>query len=243
MPKFGLIGKQIDYSFSKTYFNNKFREEQIDASYENFDLKHITDFPKILKENPSITGLNVTVPYKELIIPYLDRLDKKAKKIGAVNTIKITKKGNLKGYNTDYHGFIESIRPLLLPHHKSALILGTGGASKAIAFALDKLHISYKFVSRTPSKRSITYNELTKQDLLDNTIIINCTPKGTAPDIDECPDIPYQYLTNSHLLYDLIYNPDETKFLQFGKTRGAQTKNGLNMLILQAEKAWSIWEH
>ena len=241
--KYGLIGKDIEYSFSRAYFNNKFKAQHIDAEYLNFDLKQITDFPLVLIDNPSLKGLNVTVPYKELIIPYLDKLDKKAKRIAAVNTIKITKKGKLKGYNTDYYGFKESIRPLLRSHHKSALILGTGGASKAICYALKKLGIDFKLVSRKASKNTLTYKELSKTHMSEYKIIINCTPIGTIPNIDDCPELPYEYLTESHLLYDLVYNPEETEFLKLGKFHNAQTMNGLSMLRFQAEKAWSIWTH
>jgi len=243
MRKFGLIGKNIDYSFSEAFFAAKFKAENIkDATYENFDLENITDFPSVLKNNASINGLNVTIPYKELIIPYLDKLDKKARKIGAVNTIKITKKGHLKGYNTDYFGFKESLIPQLRPHHKSALILGTGGASKAIAYALYKMHIEYTYVSRTSSDNlTLTYDSLTGDDIKNHTVIINCTPLGTYPNIEVCPNIPYKALTEKHLLFDLIYNPKETTFLKKGRQKKATTVNGLKMLKLQADKAWSIW--
>lgn len=243
MDKYGLIGKNISYSFSKDFFNTKFKEEAIThASYDNFDIQSIIDFPNVLIENPNLKGLNVTIPYKELIIPYLDKIDKKAKKIGAVNTIKISKKGKLKGYNTDYYGFKKSIKPYLKPHHKKALILGTGGASKAIAYTLKKMNISYAYVSRNTSKESMfTYNSLTVDDLKDYQIIINCTPLGTNPNVDECPNIPYQAITNQHILYDLIYNPLETKFLALGNANNATTINGLSMLKLQANKAWEIW--
>ncbi|RSK40687.1 shikimate dehydrogenase family protein [Mangrovimonas spongiae] len=242
MDKFGLIGKNIAYSFSKNYFNKKFKKETIQASYENFDIDSIENFPAIITNTEGIKGLNVTIPYKEAIIPFLDKLDKKAKKIGAVNTIKITSKGNLKGYNTDYYGFKKSLKPLLKPHHKRALILGTGGASKAIAQALKKLNIDYVFVSRKPSKKGFfTYNALTKELVSDYQIIINCTPLGTFPNVQDCPKIPYDAITKTHILYDLIYNPEETKFLTLGRKKGATTINGLKMLQLQADKAWSIW--
>jgi len=244
MRKFGLIGKNISYSFSEVYFAAKFKAEKIvDASYENFDLENITDFPSILKNNPNIKGLNVTIPYKELIIPYLDKIDKKAKIIGAVNTIKITKKGKLKGYNSDFYGFKESLFPHIKPHHKSALILGTGGASKAIAYSLKKMGIKYKYVSRTLKKDvSFTYDMLTENDILKHQIIINCTPLGTFPNIKDCPNIPYSAIGKNHILFDLIYNPEETKFLYHGKQNGATIINGLDMLVLQAEKSWSIWD-
>lgn len=242
MRKFGLIGKNISYSFSKSYFTKKFDIESInDASYDNFDLVSLEEFNSILEKNPEIKGLNVTIPYKEEIITYLSELSNKAKKIGAVNTIKIKENGKLKGYNTDCYGFKKSIEPFLKKHHKKALILGTGGASKAIAFVLHELDIKYKFVSRTISSQSLTYNDLNNEILKEYTVIINCSPVGTFPNVQECPDIPYQYLSQKHLLYDLIYNPSETLFLRNGKEMGTKTINGLKMLELQAEKAWKIW--
>ena len=244
MRKFGLIGKNISYSFSKTYFANKFKVEEInDASYENFDLQSIEEFPNIFKNNPEVSGLNVTIPYKEAVIPYLNKLNRKAKKIGAVNTIKITKKGNLKGYNTDYFGFKNSLKPLLETYHKKALILGTGGASKAIAFTLDELNIDYKYVSRTKTPDNFTYDELDASIIKQYQIIINCSPVGTHPNIDECPKIPYIAITNEHLLFDLIYNPSETLFLKQGRKQGSKICNGLKMLELQAQKAWEIWNN
>lgn len=243
MDRFGLIGKNISYSFSKTYFKNKFQNEALlNASYENFDIQNIQEFPKILKSNPDLKGLNVTIPYKEAIIPFLDSLNKEAQEIGAVNTIKICKNGKLKGYNTDWYGFKKTLEPLLEPHHQKALILGTGGASKAIAFALKKLDIAYTFVSRNSSDtHPITYTSLSESDIQNHLIVINCTPLGTHPNIDDCPKIPYQALSSKHILYDLIYNPEQTKFLQLGKAKKATTINGLQMLIFQANKAWEIW--
>ena len=242
MRKFGLIGKNISYSFSESYFKNKFEKEHImDASYQNFDLVSISEFNALINKNNDIAGLNVTIPYKEVIIPYLDSINKTAAKIGAINTIKITKKGNLKGYNTDYYGFINSLKPMLKKHHKNALILGTGGASKAIAYALKKLKINYIYVSRTKAKDNLTYNELNEQVINKHLIIVNCTPVGTFPKIQDCPDIPYEFITNKHILFDLIYNPSETLFLKKGKQLGATICNGLIMLELQAEKSWEIW--
>ena len=243
MRKFGLIGKDIDYSFSQAFFAAKFKAEKItDANYQNFDLKSITDFPSLIENNDNIKGFNVTIPYKELIIPYIDKLDKNAKKIGAVNTIKITKKGKLKGYNTDYYGFKNSLSEHITPQHTSALILGTGGASKAIAFALKKLKIKYTYVSRKATKENqVSYQQLTEETIKNNTIIVNCTPLGTYPDIKSCPDIPYQAITENHLLFDLIYNPEETTFLNYGKQKSATIINGYKMLQLQAEKSWRIW--
>ena len=239
--QFGLIGKNISYSFSQKYFSNKFTKEELgNCSYKNFDLKSIDKFSDVLKENPDIKGLNITIPYKETIFPYLDKFSSKAKRIGAVNTIRVTKKGKLKGYNTDEYGFRRSLIPYLKKHHQKALVLGTGGASKAIAFALKKLHIQYQFVSRSAND-SYNYDSLTPEIIAEHHLIINCTPLGTFPNIDDCPNIPYEAITSKHLLYDLIYNPEETTFLSKGKTKGAITINGLKMLELQAEKAWKIW--
>ena len=242
MRRFGLLGKEISYSFSKLYFAKKFKNESIaDATYENFDIEAISLFPDIIKNTPHISGINVTIPYKESVIPYLDKLSKKAKEIGAVNTIKFTKKGKLKGYNTDCYGFKKSITPHLKSHHKSALILGTGGASKAIAYTLKTLDIKYLYVSRKATETVISYDKLSNKIIEDHHIIINCTPLGTSPNINACPNIPYDAITNKHILFDLIYNPEKTKFLSLGKQKNATIINGLNMLKLQAEKAWSIW--
>lgn len=243
MLKFGLIGKNISYSFSKDYFSKKFKLEGIDnASYVNFDIQQIEELQSILDSEKNLKGLNVTIPYKEAIIPYLDKLNKKAKKIGAVNTIKITKKGRLIGYNTDCYGFKKSLKPYLKPIHKRALILGTGGASKAIAFTLKQLNIDYQFVSRNPSKKGfLTYKSLTEDIIDTHLIIINCTPLGTFPNINDHPAIPYNAISKNHILYDLIYNPEETLFLKKGKTKNAITINGSAMLKFQADKAWEIW--
>lgn len=239
---FGLLGKDIDYSFSRSYFSKKFENEKLyDHAYVNFDIATISEFPNILT-NQNIKGLNVTIPYKEDVIQHLDSLSKNAKKIGAINTIRFTKKGNLKGYNTDWKGFKASIKPHLQKHHRHALILGTGGASKAIAFALKKLGITYMFVSRNPSKaKVISYASLDESLINNHTVIINCTPLGTFPNISEKPDIPYPLLSEKHLLMDLIYNPAESAFLKAGKLQGATTLNGLSMLEFQAEFSWNIW--
>ena len=186
-------------------------------------------------------GINVTIPYKEAVMKYLDEIDADAQKIGAVNTIKITDDNRLVGYNTDFYGFINSIKPLVKNHHKKALILGTGGASKAIAYAFSEMNIEYKFVSRKVSEGMLLYSMLNQQNMEEYTIIVNCTPIGTHPNINECPNIPYQFLSDKHLLFDLIYNPEITKFLSEGQKRGATIKNGLEMLQLQAEKSWEIW--
>lgn len=241
---FGLVGKDISYSFSKGYFTQKFEDlGATNCKYVNFDIKTIDEFSRIIHQNKfELKGVNVTIPYKEEIIPFLNKLSKSAKKIGAVNTIKITKKGLLKGFNTDVFGFENAIKPLLKKHHKRALILGTGGASKAVAFALKKNKIKIKFVSRNPkSKNEISYKSLDEVFINKYKIIINCTPLGTHPNINDCPNIPYNFLTQKHLLFDLIYNPFETTFLSKGKAQGATIKNGLEMLELQAEKSWEIW--
>lgn len=242
--KFGLIGKNITYSFSRKYFSEKFLKLELDNySYDNFDLQKIDEFPSIIGKNiKSIQGLNVTIPYKLDIFKYIDEIDEDAEIIGAVNTIKILENGRLKGFNTDAYGFEQSLKPLLRNHIKSGLILGTGGASKAVAFVLDKLNIEYKYVSRNPiNNQTVSYDELTEDIMMRHHLIINCTPIGTHPKIDDSPNIPYQFITNGHFLYDLIYNPSETQFLSIGKEKGAVIKNGLQMLELQADKAWEIW--
>ncbi|CAH8294667.1 shikimate dehydrogenase [Mariniflexile fucanivorans] len=244
MNKLGLLGKNISYSFSRAYFKEKFENEGItDTEYGNFDIETIDLFPSIIKNTENLKGLNVTIPYKEVVLPFLDKINKKAKAIGAVNTIKITKKGKLVGYNTDCYGFKKTLKPYLKSHHKSALILGTGGASKAIAYTFKELGIPYHYVSRKQSEGiSFTYDSITETDVKNHQIIINSTPLGTFPNIEECPNIPYTAITSNHILFDLIYNPEETKFLRLGKAQGATTINGLNMLKLQAEKAWAIWK-
>jgi shikimate dehydrogenase len=240
--RFGLLGRNISYSFSKGYFTDKFNNKHFEGfSYENFDIPEINYFTELRKNNTDLFGLNVTIPYKEVIIPFLDKLSKNAQQIGAVNTIKFTKKGKLKGYNTDYYGFKKSLEPLLLPHHKKALILGTGGASKGVAFALDQLGIAYTFVSREVKENCIDYSLINVTTFDNYQIIINCTPVGTSPNVELFPLIPYEYFTEKHIAYDLIYNPAETQFLSKAKAQGAQIKNGLDMLIFQAEKAWEIW--
>jgi shikimate dehydrogenase len=240
--RFGLIGKNIDYSFSKKYFTDKFSADLFtDFTYQNFDIQSIDEFPKIIEQHPDLKGLNVTIPYKEAIIPYLDTLSDKAFKIGAVNVIRFTKKGNLKGYNSDWYGFKKALEPLLQPHHKKALILGTGGASKAVAYALGELDITYAFVSREAKENTIDYERINATTFDNYQIIINCTPVGTLPNIKEFPPIPYQFFTEKHIAFDLIYNPEETQFLKKAKKKGAVIKNGYEMLVFQAEKAWKIW--
>lgn len=240
--RFGLLGRNINYSFSKGYFTDKFNAENFEGcTYENFDIPEISTFPELVKNNSDLKGLNVTIPYKEVVIPFLTKLSKKTAVIGAVNTIKFTKKGKLKGYNTDYYGFKKSLEPLLQSHHKKALILGTGGASKGVAYALDELGITYTFVSRQASEKVLGYNQITDLVFDEYQIIINSTPVGTSPNTEAYPEIPYNFFTKKHIAYDLIYNPAETQFLKKAKAQGAQIKNGLDMLIFQAEKAWEIW--
>ena len=236
---YGLIGKNISYSFSREYFSNKFKTEKISSKYLNFDLIDINQIYKLTKEF-NLSGLNVTIPYKESIIQFLDETDSKAKQIVAVNTIKFFN-NKMIGYNTDYIGFkksLQNISNINIP--KNALILGTGGASKAVKFALSELGIGFKTVSRVKNNADYTYQEIDKY-IIDKKLIINCSPVGTFPNIKDSPKIPYQYLTSENFLYDLVYNPDKTLFLKKGDEIGCFTKNGVEMLKIQAEKAWEIW--
>lgn len=239
--KFGLVGKNISYSFSRGYFTDKFEKLNLtEYSYENFDLNDISEFEAMITTNPNLLGVNVTIPYKESIIPYLTAMDASAKAIGAVNTIRIEESG-LKGYNTDAYGFQKSIEPFINKNHKKALILGTGGASKAIAFVLKELNIEVVFVSRTGKKGGYTYEQLNQELIESHTLIVNCSPVGTFPNITDKPQIPYEFMNEKHLLFDLIYNPEKTTFLRLGEQQGATILNGSKMLELQAEKAWEIW--
>lgn len=241
MKQYGLVGRNIDYSFSRGYFSEKFQKEKLDAKYSNFDLSNISEFPLLIKKTIHLAGLNVTIPYKVAIMDFLDDLAEDAKAIQAVNVIKFELGGKLVGYNTDFIGFRDSLHPFLRPQHTHALILGTGGASKAVAYALEKLGISYKFVSRTPKSDQFSYKNLTKEILLKYSLIINTTPVGTYPHTDDSPALPYHFITKNHLVYDLIYNPSTTRFMQKAKENGAMAVNGQNMLELQAEAAWRIW--
>lgn len=245
MDTYGIVGNPLVQSFSPRFFTEKFQRESIEAQYLKFEIPQISLFPEVIASNPNLKGLNVTIPYKEKIIPFLDELNSQAKEIGAINVIKVTKEnGKIKliGYNSDIIGFQKSIEPLVdKAIHKKALILGTGGASKAVAKGLENLGLEYTFVSRTKKEGQFTYKELSKDILNDYKVIVNASPLGTFPDIDTAPDIPYQHLTPSHLLYDLVYNPAETKFLRLGKEQGSSTKNGAEMLELQALAAWDIW--
>ncbi len=247
IKKLGLIGYPLTHSFSARYFAEKFKNEGISGyTYENFEIPRIEDFPNVIKNNPEILGLNVTIHYKEQIIPYLDELDDEAKEIGAVNTIKVIRSVDgsvkLKGFNTDIYGFRETLKPLLKMNHYKALILGTGGAAKAVEYVLKKIGLSVLYVSRNPeSENERSYIELNEFAVKDFPVIVNSTPLGMHPKVDACPDIPYEFLNENNLLYDLIYNPAETLFMKKGAEKGAITQNGLGMLKLQAEKAWSIW--
>lgn len=240
---YALLGKNISYSFSRNYFTNKFANEHIlNSQYINFDVPSLENFISEIKNYPNLCGMNVTIPYKQAVISFLNELDPIAQRIGAVNTIEILPNGNLKGHNTDYIGFWQSITPLLKPHHNRALLLGTGGASKAIAFAFENAGIPFSFVSRTKAENTFLYEELSSEIIENHPIIVNCTPLGTFPKVTDCPAIPYQAITQKHLLYDLIYNPPLTRFLQEGKQQNATICNGEPMLVLQAEASWRIWQ-
>ena len=244
MDKYGLIGYPLGHSFSINYFNEKFENEGMDALYENFEIPSIKQFPEIIDTNPDLRGLNVTIPYKEQVIEYLDFLSPEAQAIGAVNVIRVEHKGKKtihKGYNSDLIGFTRSIEPLLERYHKKALILGTGGASKAIDFGLKSLGLQTLRVSRQEKPEAITYEQITPELIKDYNVIVNCTPCGMYPHADECPKLPYEAMDSHTLLYDLLYNPDETLFMKRGKAHGALVKNGLEMLLLQAFASWEFW--
>ena len=242
--KFGLIGYPLGHSFSEKYFNEKFNKGRIDALYSLYPISEISLFEDLCRNENNLYGLNVTIPYKEAVIPFLTDLSEEAERIGAVNVIKFNRSNKgliLTGYNSDYVGFRDSLQPLLKKEVRKALILGTGGASKAVAFALDQLGIEYKFVSRHPSGNQLSYSELDKEIIEEYLLIVNTTPLGMYPDSNASPDIPYHLLTPSHICYDLIYNPETTEFMRKSREMGATVKNGLEMLYLQAEEAWRIW--
>ncbi len=244
MKKYGLIGYPLGHSFSMGYFNEKFKNEAINAVYENFEIPDIQDITTVIGSNPDLAGFNVTIPYKEKVMDYLDYIAPEAAEIGAVNVVKVTHNGEravLKGFNSDVVGFVNSIKPLLRHLHKKALVLGTGGASKAVEYGLRKLGLETIKVSRTEKDNTITYGQVTPELLSEYKVIVNCTPCGMAPHFDECPNLPYDSIDDSFLLYDLIYNPEETLFLRKGKEKDATVKNGLEMLLLQAEEGWNIW--
>ena len=241
---YGLIGYPLTHSFSQNYFNQKFRNENIDAEYVNFEIPDIGDLMEVISENPNLHGLNVTIPYKEQVIPYLDEIDEDAAQIGAVNVIKFIRNKNsviFKGYNSDIIGFCDSIAPLLTPNRNKALILGTGGAAKAVYHGLKKLGVEPIYVSRNKQEGMLTYGELINDIMAEYKVIVNTTPLGMYPRMDECPNIPYQCLTKEHLCYDLLYNPDVTLFMKRAEENGAEVKNGLEMLLLQAFAGWNIW--
>jgi len=243
MRKFGLIGFPLGHSFSKKYFSEKFERESIDALYDLYELPEIKAFETLI-EIEGLCGLNVTIPYKQQVMQYLDELDETAAEIGAVNVIKFIRKDGkltLKGYNTDAIGFEEAIKPFLKPYHTKALILGTGGASKAVDYVLKKNGLQTTFVSRSEIAGGYSYGQLSPGIINEYTVIVNASPVGTFPNVDACPAIPYELLTDKHLLYDLVYNPSETLFLKKGKEQGATILNGESMLTGQAIAAWKVW--
>ncbi len=248
MDKYGLIGYPLGHSFSVSYFNQKFADENIDATYENFEIPSIDLLPEVLDSNPELRGLNVTIPYKEKVIPFLDSITPEARAIGAVNVIRVTHTGKkqvtLKGYNTDAVGFTKSIEPMLdTKWHKKALILGTGGASKAVNYGLHSLGLETLFVSRFERPGTIQYGSITPEVIQEYNVIVNCTPVGMYPNTEACPQLPYEAMDNHTILYDLIYNPDTTLFMKKGEEHGANVKNGLEMLLLQAFASWEFWNN
>lgn len=242
MRRFGLIGFPLTHSFSRNYFSNKFEVEgHTDCCYELFPISSVQELPALLQQYPDLVGLNVTIPYKQQVLPFLHDTSALPASLQACNTIRI-RQGQLAGFNTDWVGFEESLVPLLLPHHRQALVLGNGGASRAVLYVLQRLGIGYEVVSRQLHEGStITYDQLTPELVGQHTLIINTTPLGTYPNIDEQPPLPYKALTAQHLLYDLVYNPATTRFMQQGQQQGATVKNGYDMLVGQAEAAWRIW--
>lgn len=244
MDKYGLIGYPLGHSFSISFFNEKFENEGIDAEYINFEIPTIEELLEVLASNPELKGLNVTIPYKQRVMSYLDTISPEARAIGAVNVVKVEHKGNdirLKGFNSDVIGFTKSIEPLLERFHKKALILGTGGASKAIDYGLKSLGLETVFVSRYERPGTIQYERITPEIVKEYNVIVNCTPCGMFPHSDECPNLPYEAMDDHTILYDLIYNPDETLFMYKGRKQGATVKNGLEMLLLQAFSSWEFW--
>ncbi|MED9995448.1 MAG: shikimate dehydrogenase [Paludibacteraceae bacterium] len=243
--EYGIIGNPLSHSYSPTFFNEKFVQKGIKSAYHAFDIASIEGFLPIVEQRPLMRGFNVTIPYKQEVMPYLHQIDSNAQAIGAVNVVKVeTKDGKpyLTGYNTDWYGFTRSIQPLLKPWHTKALVLGTGGASKAITYALTQLGITYKLASRTPKDGQFSYQDITPAIMEEYTIIINTTPVGMFPNIKECPNIPYQYITNKHLAFDLTYNPIRTLFLQQAEMKGATIRNGWEMFVYQALRSYQIWE-
>lgn len=246
MEKYGIIGYPLAQSASPAFFNGKFAKEGIDAEYIPFEIESIEELPHILAAHPELKGFNVTIPYKVEVMQYLDGMSDEAKGINAVNVVKVTHdtagKAHLWGYNSDVIGFTRSLAPLTEGKHTKALILGTGGVSKAVAYSLEKLGIEFLFVSRKAGEKAIAYDKITEDIMKNHTLIVNCTPLGmVGHGVDKCPDIPYRYIDNTHLLYDVVYNPENTLFLQKGKAAGAETKSGYEMWYLQALASWEIW--
>lgn len=239
MIKYGLIGYPLSHSFSKKYFEDKFERELLNSRFELYPIQHLQQLPALLRAEPLLQGLAVTIPHKQDILKHLDAISSEANEIGAVNCIRITN-GKLKGFNTDVLGFEKSLFPLLQPHHDKALVLGSGGSSKAVQFVLKKLQINFTVVSSS-KKSDISYAEIDQKIIEENLLIINCTPLGMFPEINDKLPLPYKFVTPQHLLFDLIYNPQKTAFLQQGENAGAVVKNGLEMLYLQAEENWRIW--
>ena len=244
MDIYGLIGHPLGHSFSKQFFTDKFENEEIDAKYLNFDISSIEDVLDVIASNPDLKGFNVTIPYKQKIIPHLDDISKEAREIGAVNVVKVVRSGSnlrLKGFNSDVIGFKESISTLLHPHHKKALILGTGGASKAVKYVLEQKGIETILVSRFSRPGTVSYADIDSEAIKEYEVIVNCTPLGMYPNDMDCPLLPYESMSSNNLLFDLVYNPENTLFMKRGKKAGAVVKNGLEMLILQALASWDIW--
>ena len=244
MDKYGLIGYPLGHSFSIEYFNEKFANENIDAQYINFEIPSIDNLVEVLSSNPQLRGLNVTIPYKEQVIRYLDSISPEAQAIGAVNVIRVSQKGNqtfLRGFNSDVIGFTKSIEPLLERYHRKALILGTGGAAKAVDYGLKSLGLETQMVSRSRKTGAITYDDVKAETIEEYNVLVNCTPLGLYPNVDLCPTLPYNAMNSRTLLYDLLYNPDETLFMRKGREQGATVKNGLEMLLLQAFASWEFW--
>ncbi len=243
MNKYGLIGFPLGHSFSEKFFTEKFARENIDAQYRLYPMETVDKVHELIAD-ADMRGFNVTIPYKQQIMPLLDELDEEAANVGAVNVVKIIRENGttkLKGYNSDIYGFYESIRPFIKPQHKKALILGTGGASKAVCAMLKKLNIEYVFVSRSPKEGQLSYDQIDSQTMNEYKVVVNTTPLGMSPNLDTCPPLPYELFTPEHLAFDLVYNPETTKFLRLAAEHGAATKNGLEMLHLQAIRAWEIW--
>ena len=244
MDLYGLIGYPLGHSFSIGYHNQRFADEGINAKYVNFEIPSIDELQEVLSSNPNLKGLNVTIPYKEKVMQYLDYISPEARAIGAVNVIKVEHDGNdiiLKGYNSDVIGFTQSIEPMLEECHRKALVLGTGGASKAISYGLRSLGLETVYVSRYQKTDTVQYESITPEVVKEYNVIVNCTPLGMYPKVEECPMLPYEAMNENNILYDLIYNPDETLFMKRGRQQGAEVKNGLEMLLLQAFASWEFW--